>query len=267
MAARSGRVGVVAAMVVAALLPFAAVATRGDAASIMIWPLNPVLESHQRATAIWIENRGLAPVTLQIRVLRWDVHQYADRYIEQHDDVVGSPPLATIEPGQRQLVRLLRMRQPPAGTEAAYRVLIDELPRPSSAHDGTGSSQASLGVTFRMRYSLPFFVYGEGLSPVERRPSTGPVVPHDTGLSWRIVADDRGRWLQISNSGPRHARLTEVRLETPDATFDVARGLLGYVLSGKDVRWPLPPSIPGDSPAIGLDARVNGQSAAILARH
>lgn len=37
--------------------------------SLMIWPLDPVIEHDQRASALWLENRGSQPVSLQIRVL------------------------------------------------------------------------------------------------------------------------------------------------------------------------------------------------------
>ncbi|MBF4190273.1 molecular chaperone, partial [Serratia ureilytica] len=41
------------------------------AASILIWPIDPVIEDNQQATALWLENRDSKPVYMQIRVLGW----------------------------------------------------------------------------------------------------------------------------------------------------------------------------------------------------
>ena len=39
--------------------------------SVMIWPLDPVIEEDQRASELWLENRGAQAVSLQVRVLGW----------------------------------------------------------------------------------------------------------------------------------------------------------------------------------------------------
>ena len=35
------------------------------AASILIWPIDPVIEDQQQATALWLENRDSKPVYMQ----------------------------------------------------------------------------------------------------------------------------------------------------------------------------------------------------------
>ncbi|KHL74626.1 molecular chaperone, partial [Pseudomonas putida] len=39
----------------------------GAATSVLIWPIDPVLEADQKAGALWLENRGSAPASLQVR--------------------------------------------------------------------------------------------------------------------------------------------------------------------------------------------------------
>jgi fimbrial chaperone protein len=228
------------------------------AASVMIWPINPVIASDARATALWLENRGAAAVTLQIRVLGWTQHDYGDRFEDAPQELVTSPPLATIAPGRRQLVRLMRTRDVPANSEISYRVLIDEVPGPESLDATRPGDQAAMGVTFRMRYSVPLFVYGRGMQPPEtaasRREAASAGQP---ALSWRLINDERGRFLQLRNAGSTHARLSNVQLVTPATGFDVATGLLGYVLPGADMRWPLPDGAP-DGDGVALRMAVNG---------
>ena len=99
------------------------------ASSILIWPIDPVLEADQQASALWLENRGDAPASMQIRVFAWNQDGFDDQYQNQRD-VVGSPPVATLAPGQKQLIRLTRTKSFPAGEEHAYRIIIDEIPAP-----------------------------------------------------------------------------------------------------------------------------------------
>ena len=74
------------------------------ASSVLIWPIDPVLEADQQASALWLENRGTETANLQIRVFGWSQNGYEEQYQNQRD-VIGSPPVAKIEPGQKQLVR------------------------------------------------------------------------------------------------------------------------------------------------------------------
>lgn len=38
------------------------------ASSVLIWPIDPVLEADQQASALWLENRGTETANLQIRI-------------------------------------------------------------------------------------------------------------------------------------------------------------------------------------------------------
>ena len=130
-----------------------------------------------------------------------------------------------------------------AYVETAYRVLIDELPEfDTDGETRAASEHAVMGVSFRMRYSLPLFVHGGRVPP---------------SLSWRIVQDGEHHWLQMKNRGGTHARISHVRVLASSGPFDVSTGLLGYVLPGAEVRWPIPAGLsPGADP--GLEARING---------
>lgn len=120
----------------------------GAASSVLIWPINPVIEAEQKAVALWLENRGQAPVNLQIRVMDWKQSDFEDR-LDAQREVVGSPPVVTIAPGKRQMIRLMVMQAPQVGVQRAYRVLIDEM------LDSNAAPDPQLGVKFQMRYSIP----------------------------------------------------------------------------------------------------------------
>ena len=223
------------------------------ASSVLIWPIDPVLEADQQASALWLENRGTETANLQIRVFGWSQNGYEEQYQNQRD-VIGSPPVAKIEPGQKQLVRLTRTKDVPPGQELAYRIIIDEIPsaQPPSAEGG----KTAAAIRFQMRYSVPLFAYGAGLWSKED--STRQRDPKGIGLpqlTWRTVAVDGRPYVEVRNQGAVHARLTDVAIKQGGQNKPLAEGLLGYVLPGAVMRWPAPGGLTGDS---ALQVRVNG---------
>ncbi|VVQ00006.1 hypothetical protein PS925_02215 [Pseudomonas fluorescens] len=223
------------------------------ASSVLIWPIDPVLEADQQASALWLENRGSETANLQIRVFGWSQSGFAEQYQNQRD-VIGSPPVAKIEPGQKQLVRLTRTKDVPPGQELAYRIIIDEIP---SAQPGTADGgKTAAAIRFQMRYSVPLFAYGAGLWSKEdssrARDPKGVGLPQ---LSWRTVAVDGKPYVEVRNQGAVHARLTDVAIKQAGQSKPLAEGLLGYVLPGAVMRWPAPGPLAGDS---ALQVRVNG---------
>ncbi|GGP23152.1 fimbrial biogenesis chaperone [Silvimonas iriomotensis] len=221
--------------------------------SVLIWPIDPVIESDARAGALWLENRGADAVTLQIRIFAWNQNGKDDTYAEQ-SSVIASPPFASIPPGERQLVRLTRVQAPKAGTEEAYRLLIDEIPATPQAD--SASDAQSAGITFQMRYSVPLFVYGDHLwlkeDPRKKRVTAEQGVPR---LTWRAIHEDGKNWLEVSNQGVVHARLTEVSIGVLGQQPYMVDGLLGYVLAGGTMRWPMPQPV---APRAVMRATVNG---------
>jgi hypothetical protein len=59
--------------------------------------------------------------------------------------------------------------------------------------------------------------------------------------------------------------LTRAALTTPEQSIEIASGLLGYVLPGTAMRWPLPADAPAGTRAT-LVASVNGIGPAAIAR-
>lgn len=222
------------------------------ASSVLIWPINPVIEAEQKAVALWLENRGQAPVNLQVRVMNWQQSGFEDR-LDAQREVIGSPPVVTIAPGKRQMIRLMAMQAPQPGVQQAYRVLIDEM------LDNDAAADPQLGVKFQMRYSIPLFVFGAGAAPEggqdQGREGLKILAPQ---LSYRVQQQGPVRYLLVRNDGSAHARLSAVRFTRSGQQQVVAEGLLGYVLPGAEMRWPLPAGVNGGGAA--LQAMVNDRS-------
>ena len=227
------------------------------ATSVLIWPIDPVLEAGQKAGALWLENRGKEAANLQVRVFAWRQGNYEEQFQAQRE-IVGSPPVANIAPGQKQLIRLTRTGSSPAGQEQAYRIIIDEIP---SALPADASSEApKAAIRLQMRYSVPLSVYGEGLwgkpDPTGGRNEAGVGKPQ---LSWRPVTVQGRPFVELRNTGPVHARLTDVVVQQGARERPLAEGLLGYILPGASMRWPSPGAA---SASTVLKGRINGQDTA-----
>lgn len=205
-----------------------------------------------------------AVVTLQIRVLGWREEGGEDLYAEDQVRVAGSPPMATVPPGKRQLIRLMRLADVAPGAEEAYRVLIDEIPQPSDEAAQADTNSATFGVRLQMHYSIPLFVYGQGLwtreDPDRHRDPAGAAQPL---VSWHVEREGAKQWLVMTNRSPVHARITQAAFYAQGEHIGIARGLLGYVLPGAHMRWPLPDGLkPGTQPR--LVATVNGKAGVVI---
>ncbi|OMP91384.1 fimbrial biogenesis chaperone [Raoultella terrigena] len=231
--------------------------TAHAASSVLVWPIYQTISDSEKGSELWLENRGTAAVNLQLRVFAWDQKDSSDVYADQ-SEVVASPPFTTVQPGQRQLVRLMRIAPVSAGREKSYRIVIDEVP---SSQPAVQTDKSSAGLKMRMRYVLPLFTYGQGLAPLKLE---SPVEPVRATLSWTLSSQQGRRALCIKNAGNQHARLSNVYWAKAAGKAEVtqAEGLLGYVLAQRSVCFPLTGKA-AVSPGLRLFARLTDNSQAV----
>lgn len=204
------------------------------AATILLWPIDPWLAADMKATELWVQNQGNSATTMQVRIVRWKQENGLERYTAQQE-VVASPPIVTIGKGSKQLIRLIKQGNVPMGVEQAYRIIVDEIPQPQD------KETPQMGLKLQMRYSIPLFVYGQGIETIKEGAHHALVNPRE--LSWRVVRENGQPALQVRNQGDVHVRLSQVTLQQGGQTRTLADGLLGYVLPGSARSWPLPSGV------------------------
>jgi len=204
------------------------------AATILLWPIDPWLSADAKATELWIQNQGNSATTMQVRIVRWKQEGGYERYTAQQD-VVASPPIVTIGKGSKQLIRLIKQGTIPMGVEQAYRIIVDEIPQADAKADPT------IGLKLQMRYSIPLFVYGQGIPTIKE--GAHHALVESNSLSWRVTQEEGHPALEVRNRGDVHVRLSQVTLEQGGQKRTVADGLLGYVLPGSTRSWPIPAGI------------------------
>lgn len=208
------------------------------AASLQVAPTTLTLQARQNADGLWLSNSGSEPVTVQVRVFHWTQSGGVES-LAPATDLVASPPMQTLPPGQKQLVRIVRPTPAPPAAELAYRVIVDELPQ----------RKDKPGLQFVLRYSIPVFV----------DPPTIAGKPLAPSLSARLVTDAKGgAVLEITNTGTMHAQLADLEFQAPTTAVPrtLLAGLVGYVLPGQAMRWPLKESAAKLTGGV-LRARIN----------
>jgi fimbrial chaperone protein len=209
---------------------------------LQVSPVSVTLKPDHSADGITLRNVGTDVVHAQVRVYHWTQQDGAEQ-LTPSSGLLISPPMLQLNPGEQQLVRVIRTAPPPSGTAAvedAYRISIDELPVQAS---GARTLQ------FVIRQLLPVFV----------EPATGTAAAPQ--LRWSLQSDAGQTVLQAMNTGDAHAQLADISfVSSARHRVEVAGGLAGYVLPGATRRWTL--KQPVDLASGGtFEARINGADA------
>lgn len=183
------------------------------ATGLNVTPVGLEFDASEPAQGIWIGNSGDTALTAQLRSFAWTQANGED-VLTPTRELVASPQLFELAPGQKQFVRVIRPQAQPQTAERAYRVLVDEVPDPAETHTG---------LKFVLRYSIPVFVAGTTSAP-------GP-------LAWSV--DPAQPRLQTRNAGGNRVKISDLALLDAQGTALFAReGLVGYVLPGAMRAWP-----------------------------
>ena len=198
---------------VAAVAVFLA-ATPAHAGLLTVLPVTLQMAPGQSVATLTLINDDSVETAIQVRVFAWTQGDKTERLVPT-DDVMISPPLATIAPRAAQIVRLA-LRRPPQGAEASFRILVDQIPPPAAPN------------TVRMALRLSIPVFAEPATRIAAR------------LKYHVETRGNESWLVAVNEGTRHEKLREITLIAADGRgIAPAANQSPYVLPGAERRWPL----------------------------
>lgn len=212
------------------------------ASGLQVAPIGLELTPTSSAQGLWLTNTGDRALHAQVRVFHWTQADGKDE-LAASQGLVASPPMLELAPGGRQLVRIIRTgAAAPGGSEDAFRVLVDELPQ---------SSPQQSGLQYVLRYSVPVFV----------GPSPAPDADVSSALQWTIERTGSGAAVVVRNAGPRHAQISDFELHAGNGdAVESTAGLLGYVLPGMTMRWPLKAAPDRLAGPLAIKAKINGKA-------
>ncbi|WP_260295749.1 molecular chaperone [Sedimenticola hydrogenitrophicus] len=186
------------------------------ATGLGVTPIRIHLSEATPTAALTLENNGSNTTVVQLQLMKWDAAGADDHYRPTYE-VVATPPIATLQPGQTQIVRVGLSRDVDEGKELAYRLYIEEVPAPPQQH------QQGLQVTLRI--GVPIFI--------------APKITAQPGLEWRAVRNGPDSVaLHATNVGNAHLRLMDLKLRSEGAEHLLAeRQVVGYLLPGQSRQW------------------------------
>ena len=189
-----------------------------QAESIQVSPISVEINVPSLSSTITLKSDAKKPRVAQLRVMRWSQVD-GKEVLEATDDVVASPPFATLASNTSYTVRIVRQSAAPVLKEENYRLLIDQLP------DEQSSKKNVIGIA--IRYSLPIFV----------RPANGGKAV----LEWDAELVDGAVKLTAINSGNRGAKLTDLKISDGRSFVRFGtNGAAGYILPGQSMSWKKP---------------------------
>lgn len=194
------------------------------ASGLQVSPISLSLQARENASGLTLSNSSDEAISAQVRIYQWSQDEKGDQLTPSRG-LLASPPMIKLNPGDKQLVRIIRAKAPPQGVAAvedSYRIFVNELPIKSAAQ--------KTGLQFAMSYSLPVFV-----QPID-------IVKTAPQLQWRYSLQPDGKHitLRVSNSGNAHAKLIDLSVvDAAGNSVNIHQGLLGYVLPDATMNWTL----------------------------
>lgn len=199
-------------------------------AALLIWPTQIHADTKERSIALWVENQGRKEEVLQARGFIWHHKDGLDE-LEKQSSLIVSPPIAKIAPGKKQLFRIMNKVPVAANEVRSYRIILDEIPKKAN-QESAMEEQMNHGIKFQFRYSIPIFIYGQGLSNKDRQSMSVQKVISE--LKWKITQENGQNILSITNHGSYFVHLSNIQFKNNAGTES---GIAGYILPKSTKKW------------------------------
>ena len=179
------------------------------------WGVAPIrLDFNAKITSgiLTVSNGTSDKINYQIKAFEWTQDaEGKDKYTETID-IIFFPRMMTVEPGDKKIIRA-GMKVPRADREKAYRLFIEEIPKPQKAEGAH--------ITFAIRFGVPIFFK--------------PVKEEFKGVIEKMAMDKGLLAVPIKNTGNSHFVIQTIAIKgiSSDKETVFSRDLPGwYLLSG-----------------------------------
>lgn len=175
-------------------------------------PLKLHIDSKSKTEVLRVVNEGAETVTVQIDAKHWSLDGAGQDIYGDAPDIVVFPKMATIQPGETQVIRI-GYTGGPATREKTYRLFVQELPV---------SKPGETALKFAITLSLPVFV-----------------APEQEIIKWSAEVEGLAQEslrVKVNNGGNRHVMIKKLIATGFDAsgTIVFTQEAAGwYTLSGK----------------------------------
>jgi len=188
MRSRRSSTGWGRAAAAALLLSLAAYAS---AASLDVNPVRIDLAPAVRSAELKLTNMSNEAVSVQVDVREWSQDFDGAEQLADTRTLLAVPPIVTIPPGERQIVRIGQLGAPAEEVEKSFRVFVTELAGARTADGGPG-------LNMRLRLSIPVFI-----APIARPGAADLAVEN-------VESSEDGTRVTLHNTGNAHAKIEHI---------------------------------------------------------
>jgi len=195
------------------------------AQSLTVSPLRADLKAAEPVAVVSLRNEDpRQPTLIQVRPSAWAVVDGEDRH-EPTRDLVVSPTVFRLAPGEEQVVRVSLRGSPDARSERLYRLFFQQVP-------DEASERRAGNVRFLITVGIPVVVApSANASPAPR-------------ITWRIERGAAGEYrLRARNEGTAHLKISGVTLPAPAGDVRIVAAAT-YLLPGTERAWAFKPAAP-----------------------
>jgi fimbrial chaperone protein len=206
------------------------------ATSLTVTPVLLTLDRNHHSIALTIQNRSDEAKVIQTELVRWTQQDGDDMHAPSRDLLVN-PPIFTLKPNQRQVVRIGLNRKVDA-KELAYRLRLTEVPPPPRAEFS--------GLRVALRFDIPVYVL--------------PKAAQENLLNWKASRSANGELqLTLGNMSNRHVQVRDIKLNEAMGGCKLAdwQPLQFVLLAGQSRRIELKPGVECQGEQIELTAHIN----------
>jgi len=197
-------------------------------ASVNISPLRVDLSDNHDKDVIEFTNGGDTTKSYEVEVVAWTQTDERREVYAPTEDVLAVPPLFTVAPGERQVIRVGSLVAADANVERAYRMFITEIESPQTG-DGAGAS-----VAMRLQIGIPVFVAPNAL-------------PHANLAFVESQKIGDQFYVRFRNTGNTHVKVIEIQYLAPGSDTPAVTPATTYFLAGMSGLLPI--DMPGDGDA------------------
>ena len=216
-----------------------------QAASLSVTPVLITMDAEKQTAALTLKNEGSESRVIQTELLRWTQKNGENIHTSSHDLLVNAP-IATLRPGQTQIIRIGLNRKADKEQELAYRLYVSEVPPPPK--------EGFTGLRIALRLGIPVFV--------------SPKAKLWGSLNWKSTRDPDGAvQLTILNNGNHHLLLNSIKVSDPGNGRQLAESHQApfTLLAGqaRQISMPLPANWQGSQLSV-VASTENGSAETIL---
>lgn len=183
------------------------------AAALQISPTRITLTAKNPINFFTLRNEGDMPVLIQLNPLAWSQENGKDIFTSTKHILI-TPPVASINPGKSQIIRLGLRHKNHAVDEQAFRIIVEEVP--------LLLQKKSLGVRILLNLSVPVFIK--------------PIKDQQHHLAWQVQKMGKNKLkLHLFNDSNRHIQLVHLTIASKHTL--VNQPIFAYLLPHQVKTW------------------------------